>query len=97
MFFSPLADACVFSAGMPLPIVDQHGAPAQFFLRITVSVERDRLARQALAEGLQRCLQAQYPNAFLYLHFDAIQPEQVFYSAGSTLINAGTPQGTTAS
>ena len=95
VFFNPLAPGCVFSAGMPLPTVDGDGAALQFYQRITLSVARDAIAHAALAEGLHRCLGTHYPDAFVYLQFDPILPEQVFYSAGAGLINAGNPQGTT--
>ncbi|MFJ3076473.1 MULTISPECIES: hypothetical protein [Pseudomonas] len=95
VFFHPLAADCVFSAGMPMPISDREGAPAQFHVRITLSAARDRLAHQALAEGLHGCLRTHYPNAFIYLHFDPILPEHVFFSAGAQLTNAAQQQGNT--
>ncbi|MCV9917378.1 hypothetical protein OIU19_01060 [Pseudomonas sp. BT-42-2] len=97
VFFAPLPLDCVFSAGMPLPSVDRQGKPAQFHLRITCSEERDALAQQVLADGLYAALRATYSGAFIYLQFDPIAPAQVFYSAGSALINAGSPQGSTRS
>ncbi|WDY55576.1 hypothetical protein [Pseudomonas sp. PSKL.D1] len=97
VFFSPLPEACVFSAGMPLPTLDRSGVPAQFYLRVTLDAARDAKAKQALAEGLHQCLRSQYPSAFIYLHFDPIQPEQVFFSAGPVLVNAAQPQGKTGS
>lgn len=96
VFFNPLPEGCVFGAGMPMPIVDREGAPAQFHVRITLSAARDRLAHQALAEGLHGCLRTHYPNAFIYLHFDPILPEHVYFSAGAQLINAA-QQGKTGS
>ncbi|MFT0520388.1 hypothetical protein [uncultured Pseudomonas sp.] len=95
VFFHPLAADCVFSAGMPMPISDREGAPAQFHVRITLSAARDRLAHQALAEGLHGCLRTHYPNAFIYLHFDPILPEHVYFSAGAQLTNAAQQQGNT--
>jgi len=95
VFFNPLPQDCVFSAGMPMPIADREGTPAQFHVRITLSAARDRLAHQVLAEGLHACLRRDYPNAFLYLQFDPILPEHVFFSAGAPLINAAHPQGNT--
>jgi len=97
VFFNPLPEACVFSAGMPLPITDHDGLPAQFHVRITLAAARDRQAHQALAEGLHACLRTHYPNAFIYLHFDPILPEHVFFSAGAELTNAAHPQGKTGS
>ncbi|MFJ2982788.1 MULTISPECIES: hypothetical protein [unclassified Pseudomonas] len=97
VFFNPLPEACVFSAGMPLPTVDRDGVAAQFHVRITLSVARDTLAHQALAQGLHGCLRTLYPNAFIYLHFDPILPEHVFFSAGAELINAAYQQGKTGS
>ena len=93
VFFNALEPGCVFSAGMPLPTVDGHGVALQFYLRITLSAARDGLAHTALAEGLHRCLVSHYPNAFIYLQFDPILPEHVFYSAGTALINAHHQQG----
>ncbi|HDS1733692.1 MULTISPECIES: hypothetical protein [Pseudomonas] len=97
VFFAPLPLDCVFSAGMPLPSVDRHGKPAQFHVRITLSEERDGAAQQALADGLYSALRGSYSDAFIYLQFDPIAPEQVFYSAGTSLINAGSQQGSTGS
>ncbi|WP_430303385.1 hypothetical protein [Pseudomonas sp. DC418] len=97
VFFDTLSEASVFSAGMPMPIADRNGAPAQFHVRITLSAARDNLAHQALAEGLHQCLRTRYPNAFIYLHFDPILPEHVFFSAGAELINAAQQQGKTGS
>ncbi len=96
VFFNPLSEGCVFSAGMPMPIVDREGAPAQFHVRITLSAARDRLAHQALAEGLHGCLRTHFPKAFVYLHFDPILPEHVYFSSGTPLINAA-QQGKTGS
>ncbi|MFJ4156119.1 hypothetical protein ACIPZF_15155 [Pseudomonas sp. NPDC089752] len=93
VFFNPLSEACVFRAGMPLPIADREGMAAQFHVRITLSAARDQLAHQSLAEGLQGCLRTLYPHAFIYLQFDPILPEHVFFSAGAELINAAYPQG----
>jgi hypothetical protein len=93
VFFNALETGCVFSAGMPLPTVDGHGVALQFYLRITLSAARDGLAHTALAEGLHRCLVSHYPNAFIYLQFDPILPEHVFYSAGTAWINAHPQQG----
>ena len=50
-----------------------------------------------VAEGLHQCLRTPYPNAFIYLHFDPILPEHVFFSAGAELINAAQQQGKTGS
>ncbi|WP_449432999.1 hypothetical protein [Pseudomonas putida] len=97
VFFNPLAQACVFSAGMPMPCEDRDGAPAQFHLRISLSLERDTQALATLAEGLHHCLRTHYPNAFIYLQFDPIQPVHVYYSAGAQLINAENQQGITGS
>ncbi|MCI0911368.1 MULTISPECIES: hypothetical protein [Pseudomonas] len=97
VFFNPLPEASVFSAGMPMPVADRDGAPAQFHVRITLSQARDRHAHQALAEGLHGCLRTQYPKAFIYLHFDPILPEHVFFSAGAELTNAAHQQGKTGS
>jgi hypothetical protein len=97
VLFNPLPEGCVFSAGMPMPITDREGVPAQFQIRITLSAARDHLAHQALAEGLHACLRTHYPNAFIYLHFDPIEPEHVFFSAGAQLVNAAQPQGNTGS
>ncbi|MFJ4347742.1 hypothetical protein [Pseudomonas sp. NPDC089401] len=97
VFFKPLPEGCVFSAGMPLPTADREGLPAQFHVRVTLSAARDRQAHEALASGLRQCLHAQYPNAFIYLQFDPIQPEHVYFSAGPDLTNAANPQGKTGS
>lgn len=97
VFFAPLPLDCVFSAGMPLPSQDRDGQPAQFHVRITLSSERDMLAQQTLADGLYAGLRSRYSTAFIYLQFDPIAPEQVFYSAGAALINASTQQGSTGS
>ncbi|NIE74853.1 hypothetical protein F3J45_10455 [Pantoea sp. Ap-967] len=97
VFFTPLAQGCVFSAGMPLPVTDREGLPAQFHVRINVSASRDRLAHESLASGLTQCLRTQFPQAFIYLQFDPILPEHVYFSAGADLINAANPQGMTGS
>ncbi|MFK0310324.1 hypothetical protein ACIQUF_03685 [Pseudomonas sp. NPDC090233] len=97
VFFHPLAEACVFRAGMPMPIADREGVPTQFHVRITLSAARDRLAHQALANGLHGCLRTLYPHAFIYLQFDPILPEHVFFSADAELTNAAHPQGNTGS
>ncbi|EPO7629444.1 TPA: hypothetical protein MD708_004113 [Citrobacter freundii] len=92
VFFAPLPPDCVFRAGMPLPCIDRNGQPTQFHVRVTLSVERDRLAQHDLADGLYAGLRKSYGDAFIYLQFDPIAPEQVFYSTDSALINAGTQQ-----
>ncbi|MDZ3991804.1 hypothetical protein [Pseudomonas sp. Teo4] len=96
VLFESLAPGHVFRAGMPLPVAAQDGAPAQFHLRITLSVDRDQQQQRLLAQGLHSCLHDLYPNAFIYMHFNLIEPAQVFYSAGPELINADNRKGSTA-
>ncbi|AGZ35251.1 hypothetical protein C4Q28_14440 [Pseudomonas sp. SWI6] len=97
VLFETLPPGHAFSAGMPLPSADQHGAPLQFHLRITLSVERDLQQQQRLAQGLHSCLRSVYPSAFIYIHINLIEPAQVYYSAGPELINADHRQGSTVS
>ncbi|WP_313294661.1 hypothetical protein [Pseudomonas sp.] len=94
VFFKDLTESCAFRAGMPLPILDHDAQPAHFHLHLTVSAQRPQAVLDALATSLRECLYRRYPNAFIYLEFDPIQPVHVYYGAGAQFTNAGYSQGT---